>query len=128
MATNEVPEMLFYRMEQCQEIATLAGDPYTQMQIINMVVRILMQAQVLPSKELDTWEQTPNKMHPGLKTFIHEAYTRRLQSQALHTTTGQQGYAPGGGNICSMCWGARTRIQTQPMMMQQQPPKQQHSQ
>ncbi len=57
-----------------------------------------MQAQVLPSKEFNTWEQTPNKMYPGLKTFIHEAYTRRLQSLALRTMTGQQGYAPGVGN------------------------------
>ena len=73
MATIEAPEMLFYRIKQCQEIATLAGDPYTQMQILNTVVCILMQAQVLPSKEFDTWEQTPNKTYPGLKTFIHEA-------------------------------------------------------
>ncbi len=75
----------------------LAGDPYTQMQIINMVVHILMQVQVLPLKEFDTWEQTPVKTYTGLKTFIHEAYTRRLQSLALRTMTGQQGYAPGGG-------------------------------
>jgi hypothetical protein len=89
MTTTDAPEMLFYRIKQCQEIATLAGDPYTQMQIMNMVVRILMQAQVLPSKEFDTWEQTAAKTYPGLKTFIHEAYTRRLQSLALRTTTGQ---------------------------------------
>jgi hypothetical protein len=97
MATNEAPEMLFYRIEQCQEIAIVAGDPYMQMQIINTVVRILMQAQVLPLNEFDTWKQTPNKTYLGLKTFIHEAYTRRLQSLALCTMTGQQGYAPGGG-------------------------------
>ncbi len=66
--------------------------------MINTVVRILMQVQVLPLKEFDTWEQTPNKTYPGLKTFIHEAYTRRLQSLALRTMTGQQEYAPGGGN------------------------------
>ncbi len=34
----------------------------------------------------------------------------------------------GGAIICSTCWGARTRIQTQPMkQLQQQPPKQRHS-
>jgi hypothetical protein len=97
MATNDAPKLLFSRIEQCQEIATLAGDPYTQMQIIKTVVCILMQAQVLPLKEFDTWKQTPNKTYPRLKTFIHEAYTRCLQSLALHMTTGQQGYAPGGG-------------------------------
>jgi hypothetical protein len=99
MSTTDAPEMLFYRIKQCQEIATLAGDPYTQMQIMNTVVRILMQAQVLPSKEFDTWEQTPAKTYPGLKTFIHEAYTRRLQSLALCMTTGQQGYSRGGTSM-----------------------------
>jgi hypothetical protein len=99
MTTNDAPEMLFYRIEQYQEIATLAGDPYTQMQIMNTVVRILMQAQVLPLKEFDTWEQTPAKTYPGIKTFIHEAYTRRLQFLALCRTTGQQGYSQGGTNM-----------------------------
>jgi hypothetical protein len=98
MSATDAPEMLFYRIEQYQEIATLAGDPCTQMQIINMVMRILMQVQVLPSKEFDTREKTPVETYTGLKTFIHEAYTRRLQSLALRTTTGQQGYAPGGGH------------------------------
>jgi hypothetical protein len=99
MTMTDVPEMLFYRIKQSQEIAALAGDPYTQMQIMNTVVRILMQAQVLPSKEFDTLEQTPAKMYPGLKTFIHEAYTMRLQSLALCTTTGQQGHSQGGTNM-----------------------------
>jgi hypothetical protein len=102
MSTTDAPEMRFYRIKQCQEIATLAGDPYTQMQIMNTVVHILMQAQVLPSKEFNTWEQTPAKTYPGLKTFIHEAYTRRLQSLALPTTTGQQGYSQGGTNMFNM--------------------------
>jgi hypothetical protein len=35
------------------------------------------------------------KTYPGLKTFVHEAYTRCLQSLALCTMTGQQGYVPG---------------------------------
>jgi hypothetical protein len=88
MIMTDVPEMLFYRIKQCQEIATLAGDPYTQMQIMNMVVRILMQAQVLLPKEFDIWEQTPVKTYPGLKTFIHEAYTRRLQFLYDNRTAG----------------------------------------
>jgi hypothetical protein len=99
MSTTDAPKMIFYGIKQCQEIAMLAGDPYTQMQIMNTVVHILMQAQVLPSKEFDTWEQTPAKTYPGLKSFIHEAYTRRLQSLALCMTTGQQGYSQGGTNM-----------------------------
>ncbi len=93
MAMTDAPKMLFYRIEQCQEIATLAGDPFTPMQIMNTVVRILMQAQVLPSKEFDTWEQMVVKTYPRLKTFVHEAYTRM---------TGQQGYVPGRNNMFNM--------------------------
>ncbi len=99
MAPTDVPETLFYRIKQCQEIATLAGDPYTPMQIMNTVVCILKQTQVLPLKEFDMWEQTAVKMYPGLKMFVHEAYIRRLQSLALCMTTGQQGYVPGGNNM-----------------------------
>ncbi len=102
MAPTDVPKMLFYRIKQCQEIATLAGDPYTPMQIMNTVMRILMQVQVLPSKEFDTWEQMAVKTYLGLKTLVHEAYTRRLQSLVLCTTTGQQGYVPGGNNMFNM--------------------------
>ncbi len=87
MTTTDAPEMLFYRIEQCQEIVTLAGDPFTPMQIMNMGMHILMQVQVLLPKEFDTWEQAAVKTYPGLKTFIHEAYTRHLQSLALCTTT-----------------------------------------
>ncbi len=32
MTTTDMPKMLFYRIEQCQEIATLARDPFTPMQ------------------------------------------------------------------------------------------------
>jgi hypothetical protein len=102
MTTTDVPKTLFYRIEQCQEIVTLAGDPFTPIQTMNMVVHILMQAQVLMPKEFNMWEQTAVKTYPGLKTFIHEAYTRCLQSLALHTTTGQQGYAQGGNNMFNM--------------------------
>ncbi len=102
MTTTDKPEMLFYIIKQYQEIATLAGDPFTPMQIMNTVMHILMQAQVLPLKKIDTWEQTAVKTYPGLKTFIHEAYTRCLQSLALRTMTGQQGYAQGGNNMFNM--------------------------
>ena len=91
---NEAPEMLFYRIEQCQEIQILAQDPYTPMQIINNAVRLLQQSGIFPLKEFDAWDATTIKTYPALKTFIHEAYTRRLTALQLRNTTGTQGYAP----------------------------------
>jgi hypothetical protein len=51
---NEAPEMLFYRIEQCQEIQILAQDPYTPTQIINNAVCLLQQSGIFPLKEFDT--------------------------------------------------------------------------
>jgi hypothetical protein len=73
---TEAPEMLFYCTEQCQEIQTIGQDPYSPTHIINVAVCLLMQSSIFPIKEFETWEARPNKTYPGLKTFIHEAYTR----------------------------------------------------
>ncbi len=51
---TEAPEMLFYRIKQCQEIQTIAQDPYTSKQIIGNAVRLLMQSGIFPLKEFDT--------------------------------------------------------------------------
>jgi hypothetical protein len=34
----------------------------------------------------------PVKLHPILKTFIYEAYSRHLTAMQLQNTVGQQGY------------------------------------
>ncbi len=89
---TEAPEMLFYGIEQCQEIQMIAQDPYTPKQIINNAICLLMQLGVFPLKKFDTWESMPIKLYPILKTFIHEAYSRRLMAMQLQNTVGQQGY------------------------------------
>ncbi len=89
---TDAPEMLFYRIEQCQEIQTIAQDPYTPKQIIGNAARLLIQSGIFPLKEFDMWEATAVKMYPILKTFIHEAYSRRLMAMQLRNTAEQQGY------------------------------------
>ena len=90
-ATN-APEMLFHQIKQCQEIQTIAQDPYTPTQIINNAVQLLMLSGIFPLKEFDTWEAMAAKSYPLLKTFIHEAYVRRLTSIQMQNTAGGQGY------------------------------------
>jgi hypothetical protein len=48
---TDAPKSLFYRTKQCQEIQVLAQDPYSDTQIINNAVRLLMQASIFPLKE-----------------------------------------------------------------------------
>jgi hypothetical protein len=43
----------------------------------------------------------PNKTYPGLKTFIHEAYTRRLTAISLRNTAGSLGYVGNNANAFS---------------------------
>ncbi len=89
---SKAPEMLFYCIEQCQEIQTIAEDPYTPKQIISNAVRLLMALGIFQLKEFNTWEAMTIEMYPILKTFVHEAYTRHLTSIQLQNTAGQQGY------------------------------------
>jgi hypothetical protein len=79
------PEMQFYRIEQCQEIQTIAQDPYMPKQIIGNAASLLMQSGIFPLKEFE-WEATAVKTYPILKTFIHEAYSRRLMAMQLRNT------------------------------------------
>ena len=61
---NDVPESLFHQIEQCQEIAVLARDPYSNVQVINNAVRLLMQASIFLMKEFDDWEAVTPKTYP----------------------------------------------------------------
>jgi hypothetical protein len=88
---SKAPEMLFYQIEQCRKIQTISEDPYTPKQIISNTVRLLIASGIFPLKEFDMWEALPIKMYPILKTFVHEAYTRRLMSIQLRNMAGQQG-------------------------------------
>jgi hypothetical protein len=53
LTTGNSPKMLFYRIEQCQEIQRIGNLPYSKEQIIANVVRILFQANIFPLKEFN---------------------------------------------------------------------------
>ena len=83
---------MLYRIEQCQEIQVLAQDPYSDTQVINNAVRLMIQANIFPLKEFNDWEAINPKTYPVLKTFIGGAYTRCKSVQQLCNTAGQMGY------------------------------------
>ncbi len=90
---SDSPEMLFYHIHQCQEIQYIGKLPYSIDQIIANAVCILLQANIFPLKEFDTWELLATKTYPALKKLFHEAYGQHLTAMALHSTSGQNGYA-----------------------------------
>jgi hypothetical protein len=90
---GNLPEMLFYRIKQCQEIQCIGNLPYSEEQIIANAVRILLQAHIFPLKEFGAWDAVTPKSYPALKTFIHAAYGHHLTALALRSTSGHNGYA-----------------------------------
>jgi hypothetical protein len=68
------PEALFYKTEQCQEKQVLARDPYSDMQVINNDVCLLMQASIFPLKEFNDWEAVTPKTYPALNIHCGSIY------------------------------------------------------
>jgi hypothetical protein len=95
---TEAPKMLFHCTEQCQEIQMIGQDPYSSTHIINVIIHLLMQSSIFQIKEFEMWAAMPNKTYPGLKTFIHEAYTQCLTAISLRNTAGSLGYVGSNQN------------------------------
>jgi hypothetical protein len=60
LRSNETPESLFRRLEECQEVQLLAENPYTDKQLIVHAVLLLRQSSIFPVKDFDDWDTTPN--------------------------------------------------------------------
>jgi hypothetical protein len=89
----DAPKVLFRCIKNCAEIAILGQNPYTDCQLINNAVRLLLTTGLYqrPFKEWDrllpaaqTWI--------ALQALIQEAFQRRLNVKV--PTTGHHGYAP----------------------------------
>ncbi len=93
MTPGNSPKIVFYQIEQSQEIKQIRKVPYSDNQIIATAVCILVTSNMFPLKEFDVWEAMANKMYPALKTFFHEAYGQPLTALELCSTSGQNGYA-----------------------------------
>jgi hypothetical protein len=61
-----------------------------------------MRSGIFPIKEFEIWDAMPNKTYHGLKTFIHEVYTRGLTAISLHNTAGSLSYVGNNANAFSI--------------------------
>ena len=87
----DAPEVLFRRIEDCQEIQT--DDPYTPMQLLNNAIRLLLGCGLYQrQRDFEEWDRknVTNKVWTILKSFIQEAYQQRLN--ATGNTSGQHVY------------------------------------
>jgi hypothetical protein len=91
-AATEAPELLFHHIKQCQEVMALGKLPYTTEQVIQNALCHLMASIIFPMREFDTCENSMVKTYPALKTFIHEAYSRHLNSIELCNMSSSLGY------------------------------------
>jgi hypothetical protein len=89
---NEVPESLFLRLERCQEVALLGLNPYSQTQLVNCAIQLLLQSGIFPMKDFEDWEREASKTWTDLKRFVQSAYQRKLTVLNLRMTSGSGGY------------------------------------
>ena len=69
---NDAPEVLFRRIEDCQEVQIVGEDPYTAQQLLNNAVRLLLQCG-LYARDFEDWDRKPSgdRIWINLKTFMH---------------------------------------------------------
>ncbi len=89
----DAPEVLFRRIKNCVEIAILGNNPYTDRQLINNAIRLLLTTG-LYIRAFKEWD----RLLPGVQTWIK---LRRLIQEAFQSclnatapTAGGHGYAP----------------------------------
>ncbi len=87
------PKLLFRQIKECAKIALLGRDPYTDGQLINNAIRLLLTTGLYlrPFKEWDRLQPVA-QTRIALRAMIQEWFQRRLNAMA--PTTGHQGYAP----------------------------------
>jgi hypothetical protein len=93
----DVPEVLFRRIEDCQEVQILGNDPYMPQQLINNAIRLLLATGLYTRDFDDEWDRQDeaNQTWPNLKSFIQLAYTQRLNvtcSLSSHNNLAIVGY------------------------------------
>ena len=88
---QDTPKVLFRCIKGCQEVQILGEDPYMAQQLLNDVVRLLLQTG-LYTRDFEDWDRkiAADEIWTNLKMFIQKACTRCLN--AISITTGAQGY------------------------------------
>jgi hypothetical protein len=89
----DAPEVLFRRIEDCAEIAILGRNPYTNRQLLQNAICLLLTTGLCVSA-FEEWDrlQPTAQTWVTLRTMIQEAFQSRLNATA--PTAGHHGYAP----------------------------------
>jgi hypothetical protein len=85
--------VLFHRIQDCTEIALLSRNPYTDRQLINNTIRLLLTTG-LYLRPFEDWDCLLPQAQTwlALHTMSQESFQQRLNATA--PTAGQHGYAP----------------------------------
>jgi hypothetical protein len=101
----DAPEVLFRRIENFAEIATLGDNPYTDKQLILTAVRHLLTTG-LYIRAFEDWDllNPIDRTWVELRSIIQDVFERRLNATA--PTAGHQGYAPALPYMLTNAFGA----------------------
>ncbi len=95
---NNTPESLFLQVKQCQEVAIITLNPYSNTQLITNTMHLLLQSGIFPMEEFEDWEATTNKYWMSLKLFVHGVFQCHIVVVGICSTSAQHGYTPTNNN------------------------------
>jgi hypothetical protein len=90
MTLGNLPEMLFYRIKQCQAIQRIGKIPYSNDQIIATDICILVQLNISPLKEFDMWEAMATNVSGPQDVHTRGVWTATGRNRALQHIGAEQ--------------------------------------
>lgn len=89
---NDSPEVLYATLEECQKIAMMNKNPWSELQVMMKAVDLLRRSGIFKDKVFEEWKDVTTKTYVGMKEHFHKAYMKRLESIQTSMTSGRGGY------------------------------------
>jgi hypothetical protein len=90
---NDAPEVLYSVLEECQKIAMMNENPWSEQQVMMKAVDLLQRSGIFKDKVFEEWKDGTNKSYVAMKDHFHKAYMKRLESIQTSMTSGRGGYS-----------------------------------
>ena len=90
---NDPPEVLYSTLEECQKIAMMNKNPWSEQQVMMKAVDLLRRSGIFKDKVFEEWKDVPTKSYVLMKDHFHKAYMKRLESIQTSMTSGRGGYS-----------------------------------
>ena len=90
---NDPPEVLYSTLEECQKVAMMNKNPWSELQVMMKAVDLLRRSGIFKDKVFEEGKDVDPKSYVLMKDHFHKAYMKRLESIQTSMTSGRGGYS-----------------------------------